>query len=189
MKTTKIIYPQIYGFTAPRNADTDGYVKIGYTEKRDVRDRIREETNTAGVEYELIFAGPAIRENGKLFTDKNLHKFMVERGHYYKPGAGDEWLKFDDPNEARELYEEFRRMNVDVIAEDFTLRDSQEQAISETIKHFSQNLENPRFLWNAKPRFGKTLTAYELVLRMNSRKTLVLTNRPGIGDSWYADFA
>lgn len=189
MKTTKIIYPQIYGFTAPRNADTDGYVKIGYTEKRDVRDRIREETNTAGVEYELIFAGPAIRENGKLFTDKNLHKFMVERGHYYKPGAGDEWLKFDDPDEARELYEEFRRMNVDVIAEDFTLRDSQEQAISETIEHFSQNLENPRFLWNAKPRFGKTLTAYELVLRMNSRKTLVLTNRPGIGDSWYADFA
>ena len=44
------------------------------------------------------------------------------------------------------------------------------------------------FLWNAKPRFGKTLTAYDLALRMGAKKVLVVTNRPAIANSWYDDF-
>lgn len=44
------------------------------------------------------------------------------------------------------------------------------------------------FLWNAKPRFGKTLSVYDLVLRMKAQKVLIVTNRPAIANSWYADY-
>ena len=43
-------------------------------------------------------------------------------------------------------------------------------------------------MWNAKPRFGKTLTAYDLVRNMQMQNVLVVTNRPSIANSWFDDF-
>lgn len=60
-------------------------------------------------------------------------------------------------------------------------------AVDKTIEYF-KNTPNGEFLWNAKPRFGKTLTTYELALKMDTQKVLVVTNRPAIGNSWYDDF-
>lgn len=48
--------------------------------------------------------------------------------------------------------------------------------------------ENGAFLWNAKPRFGKTLAAYDLAKRMDAKMVLIVTNRPAIANSWYSDY-
>ena len=50
--------------------------------------------------------------------------------------------------------------------------------------------DNPEgeFLWNAKPRFGKTLSAYDLARRLDARTVLIVTNRPAIANSWFDDF-
>lgn len=48
--------------------------------------------------------------------------------------------------------------------------------------------ERGEFLWNAKPRFGKTLTSYDFCKRIGAQKVLIVTNRPAIANSWYDDY-
>ncbi len=77
----------------------------------------------------------------------------------------------------------------------YQLRPEQEAAVQQTLAYFQAHSdddttdEQPAFLWNAKPRFGKTLAAYDLAKRLDARKVLIVTNRPAIANSWYDDFA
>lgn len=75
---------------------------------------------------------------------------------------------------------------------DFALRDEQNSAIQQTLSYYKKCQQDPHlqptFLWNAKPRFGKTLTAYSFAARLCAHKVLIVTNRPAIADSWYSDF-
>lgn len=57
----------------------------------------------------------------------------------------------------------------------------------QTMKSFTDKPAT-EYLWNAKPRFGKTLAVYDLCMRMNLHNVLVVTNRPAIADSWYNDY-
>lgn len=66
-------------------------------------------------------------------------------------------------------------------------RPEQEQAISETVKHF-QKQTGKAFLWNAKMRFGKTLSGLEVAKRMGYKSTLIITHRPVVDDGWSKDF-
>lgn len=74
----------------------------------------------------------------------------------------------------------------------FALRDEQRAAIEQTATYYYQTRSNPNlapvFLWNAKPRFGKTLAAYCFAAKIHARKILIITNRPAVADSWYSDF-
>ena len=79
----------------------------------------------------------------------------------------------------------------------YKLRDEQEKAVTYTKKYFETHQnenENVDFLWNAKPRFGKTLATYDLCKRMKAESgekafnVLIVTNRPAIANSWYDDF-
>ena len=63
----------------------------------------------------------------------------------------------------------------------------QNEAVNNTLSYFASN-PNGKFLWNAKPRFGKTLTTYDLAVKMDALKVLVVTNRPAIANSWFDDF-
>ena len=58
------------------------------------------------------------------------------------------------------------------------------EAVRKTIESFRNSPES-EYLWNAKPRFGKTLAVYDLCMKMEFRNVLVVTNRPAIADSWY----
>lgn len=72
----------------------------------------------------------------------------------------------------------------------YELRSEQEQAVTQTFDYF-QNHKNSEFLWNAKPRFGKTLATYDLCKRLQADyacNILIVTNRPAIANSWYEDF-
>ena len=71
----------------------------------------------------------------------------------------------------------------------YQLRKEQNQAVQQTKDYFSlHSKEEPEFLWNAKPRFGKTLSTYELCKTLDARKILIVTNRPAIATSWYEDY-
>ena len=75
------------------------------------------------------------------------------------------------------------------------LRDEQEQAVGDAIRYFKRHKKSARFLWNAKMRFGKTICALELAKRMSLldgddrvRRTIIVTHRPVVNDSWKEDF-
>lgn len=75
------------------------------------------------------------------------------------------------------------------------LRDEQERAVGEAMKYFKRHKKHARFLWNAKMRFGKTICALELAKRMGAlqgddrvSRTIIVTHRPVVNDSWKEDF-
>ena len=69
----------------------------------------------------------------------------------------------------------------------YTLRNEQTEAVEKAYDYFMMH-ENGEFLWNAKPRFGKTLSVYDLCKCLDAVKVLIVTNRPAIANSWYEDY-
>lgn len=80
IKTTKQIYPQIYAYITPGYPENDGWVKIGYTDRKDVHTRIAEQTKTVGIKYKLLWSAPAkfsTSENiDDWFKDKEFHTYL-----------------------------------------------------------------------------------------------------------------
>lgn len=186
---------KIYGYTLPQVPDHDGYIKIGET-SREVEDRIHEQVGTAGLTPDIKFSRIAQRKDGQWFHDSDLHRYLISRGirrHHFGTRAN-EWFYFNGQIEKAEaLTDEFIESGVtnqQVAFEpiDYTLRNEQLQAVEETLAYYQQSDNNREFLWNAKPRFGKTLTTYDLMLKMEAVHTLIVTNRPAIANSWYEDF-
>jgi len=195
IRTTKTIYPQIYAYILPEYEPKDGWVKIGYTERLDVDSRIREQTHTAAVNlnYAKLWSEPAKFANSdEWFIDKHLHTYLRKfKGIAQEPNT--EWFYYNGTLEqAHSDFDDFRnnRLEANVQASsklEYKLRDEQRQAVEMTLE-YAKTHPNGEFLWNAKPRFGKTLTTYDLVQRMDAKKVLVVTNRPAIANSWFDDF-
>lgn len=192
IETTKQVYPQIYAYTLPTQTEKDGWIKIGYTKREDVHDRIREQTHTAAMklQYELLWHHPA-RYSYKpdYFMDHQLHQFLTTFKKVTRE-PGTEWFYYNGtPEKAEEDFKDFidgKREQASGV-EDYQLREEQAEAVARTLAYF-QDHPGGEFLWNAKPRFGKTLTAYDLMMKMDCHNVLVLTNRPAIADSWFNDF-
>lgn len=196
IKTTALVTPQCYAYTTPGVPSHDGWTKIGFTE-RDVETRINEQTHTAGIEHITWWHMKAafMTEPYGTFTDKDFHAYLKKLGIRRKDGT--EWF-FVNPDNAKLKYVDFTQ-NHGIVSEEKTdgvipykLRDEQEDAVKKTIKYFSER-ENAEFLWNAKPRFGKTLAAYDLCMKLGEKKdsafnALIVTNRPAIANSWYQDY-
>lgn len=202
IKTTKIIYPQIYAYVLPENQGTPGYfekgnIKIGYTDRFDVTTRINEQTKTAAgqLNYDLLWSGPSkFVHSNKWFDDKKLHTYLRtfknRQQQKFSNGKRSEWFFYNgNPEEAQSDFDDFRKNNHSQIKEelDYTLRSEQEEAVTKTLEYAWKN-EGGEFLWNAKPRFGKTLTTYDLARKMDAELVLVVTNRPAVANSWFDDF-
>lgn len=69
----------------------------------------------------------------------------------------------------------------------YQLRREQKDAVNKTIAYKNDH-ENGEFLWNAKPRFGKTLSVYDFCKKSGAKTVLIVTNRPAIANSWYEDY-
>lgn len=188
--TTKVI-PQCYAYTTPGVPVHDGWTKIGFTE-RDVETRINEQTHTVGVLHKTWWHMRAafMTEPYGTFTDKDFHAYLKKLGIERKMGT--EWFRIE-PNIAKSDFIEFSQ-NHGVVSEDdadavipYTLRDEQKEAVQKTIEYFRVH-EGREFLWNAKPRFGKTLSAYDLCMKLQATNILIVTNRPAIANSWYQDY-
>jgi hypothetical protein len=196
IKTTKTVYPQIYAYVLPEYEPKDGWIKIGYTERKDVDSRIREQTHTAAVKlkYAKLWSAPAKFSDSDLwFKDKQLHAYL-RKFKQVEQEPHTEWFYYDGtPQQAHEDFDDFCNNKLDHSLQagnqlEYWLRHEQELAVEQTLAYAKAHPEG-EFLWNAKPRFGKTLTTYDFIRRMEAKKVLVVTNRPAIANSWYDDFA
>ena len=191
IKTTTKVTPQCYAYTTPGVPAHDGWTKIGFTE-RDVETRIKEQTHTVGVEPKLCWHMRAsyMTEPYGTFTDKDFHAYLKKLE--VPREAGTEWFQID-PNIARGNFIDFTQNHGVVSEKDagavipYKLRDEQAKAVQKTMEYFDGR-ENAEFLWNAKPRFGKTLSAYDLCMKLGAQNILIVTNRPAIANSWYQDY-
>lgn len=188
VKTTREVIPQCYAYTTLCISYHEGWTKIGFTE-RDVETRIREQTQTAGIKYDLKWHKNALYEGSyETFTDKDFHGYLNKLGVKRQPNT--EWFEIE-PNLAKSYFNDFREnkgvleSNEDPIP--YVLRREQDDAVEKTIEYFKNNLHG-EFLWNAKPRFGKTISAYDLCMKMKLKNILIVTNRPAIANSWYEDY-
>lgn len=201
IQTTKAAMPRCYCYSTPTVLNNNGWVKIGYTEQDDIEDRIRQQLQTAHIPHHTEWSDVAVFADGRTyFRDSDFHAYLKKLGiERMKPMNGDkkqpEWFRISG-DESFTLYSKFRRTKgvldtVGTIA--YELRAEQEQAVSQTFDYFMSH-EKGEFLWNAKPRFGKTLATYDLCKRLQSTKgdyacnILIVTNRPAIANSWYEDF-
>ncbi|TLS35403.1 Eco57I restriction-modification methylase domain-containing protein [Pseudalkalibacillus caeni] len=193
----------IYIFTIPDEAHK-GRLKIGETtfegnpyDKKGMREsakyRIDQYTKTADVKYELLHFDLGITNKGTAFGDHEVHNVLKRSGINPTEGSrGREWfnIDLDTATSAITAVKEGKISLGNVkVSEGFTpikFRPEQEQAIKETLQSI-KNGKN-RKLWNAKMRFGKTVSALELVKRAEFNKTLIITHRPVVSDGWFEDF-
>ena len=183
------VVPMIYAYNTPGVSYHEGWTKIGYTEKQTVSQRIKQQTHTAGIQFQLAWQDNAIFKDGsgEYFTDHDFHSFLESQvGVERTPGT--EWFHVDGPT-SHQHFDTFSRRELAATSNErltYELRKEQQEAVSQTRAYFENGGEE--FLWNAKPRFGKTLTSYDLVRQMGFTKVLIVTNRPSIANSWAEDF-
>lgn len=198
IKTSKKVIPMCYAYTTPGVIYHDGWTKIGYTEQ-DVDTRIKQQTQTANIKYIKEWAEEARFSDGSgdTFTDKEFHTYLAKNEVKRKDPEPDdegcpEWFQISG-EESQKLFWKFKsdRGIIESLTEamPYILRKEQEEFVSNTFDYFKKNKEkNPEVLWNAKPRFGKTLTAYDLCKTLKAETILIVTNRPTIANSWYQDY-
>lgn len=182
------VIPMIYAYQTPGIPYHEGWTKIGYTEKQDVQRRIEQQTHTAGIRWELCWMDNAMYKDGsgQYFTDHEFHDYL-EGVKKVNREPGTEWFQIGGDASQR-LFQKFasRRAEKPVDGSTYQLRREQQEAVVKTKAYFECG--GAEFLWNAKPRFGKTLSAYDLVVQMGFTNVLIVTNRPSIANSWADDF-
>lgn len=189
IKTTVRVVPMIYAYTTPEIARHNGWTKIGYAEKG-VDKRLKEQTQTADVVYHKEWEGNAIFDDGsgETFRDTDFHSYLRKLG--YENNGCNEWFRVTGP-ESKIHFNDFRANRGILLALDtvvpYVLRDEQAKAVEAASDYYCLH-EKGEFLWNAKPRFGKTLAVYDFCKEMGAKKVLVVTNRPAIANSWYSDY-
>lgn len=181
--------PTIYAYELVGVDTHKGWVKIGFTD-RDAQIRIKEQLGTAAIKYKIVFEESAMKQDGGSFTDRDIHRLLRKKGIKNPEG---EWFVCT-LNELRhaiheiktgEHTEENRNLS-------FCMRPEQKEAVNKTTAYFNSfKNENPdktpHFLWNAKMRFGKTFTSYQLAKKMRWKKILVLTFKPAVEEAWKDD--
>ena len=193
----------IYAFTEEQykeiewqgKRDGKGLMKIGDT--TDLGRRMKEHypTNSPNEkDYEILFHEKALKENGDTFLDHEIHKKLVENGvHRIKPlnKKNTEWFEctIDDLEKAMLEVKQGIKVENNRYA-NFKMRPEQAKAVKLTKAHFQDALkkgEKAHFLWNAKMRFGKTFSAYQLAKTMGFKKIMVLTYKPAVSNEWRRD--
>lgn len=181
--------PHIYAYSIDDKAH-EGLLKIGQT-TRDVRKRIAEQVKTAAIKnYKIELEESAEREDGTIFTDHQVRAALVRKG-FENPDL--EWMRCS-VKDIRTVLTELRtgQQLTGTHSETFKMRREQAEAVNKTYSYF-QSIWNedehaiPRFLWNAKMRFGKTFTTYQLAKRLEAKRVLVVTFKPAVEDAWQSD--
>lgn len=184
-------HPMIYAYE-DNNPLYKGLLKIGYT-KSDVEKRVAQQYPTlrpGGVPYKIVFKESAMYCDGGSFMDHDIHRYLERHG--YKRAEG-EWFRCTvDDVRAAWIAVKNRQENEEHRTRDFGMRPEQEDAVVKTMSYFrstdnEEQAQIPRFLWNAKMRFGKTIASYQLVKRMGFKRVLILTFKPAVQSAWRED--
>lgn len=187
-------YPSIYAYEFIGVTSHKGYIKIGYTE-RNVETRVKEQTKQVRIPYRILGSWPAMKNDGSCFTDHDVHAVLKAKGKRRLNAGQDrnEWFRCTLKDvEAAVLAVKTGTENVENRTWTFPMRPEQEQAVNKTIAYFKSAYEEgtgrtPKFLWNAKMRFGKTFAAYQLAKKMGMKRILVLTFKPAVQSAWRED--
>lgn len=157
--------------------------------------RINQYMKTSGLPYTLGWVELAYKKATKSwFHDYDVHNVLKRSGiKQAEQLEGTEWFKTDleTAKAAIRAVKEGRNYLNITAKESFieepviTLRPEQEAAVEQTQKVFKKK---DRMLWNAKMRFGKTLTSLQLVKNEAFQRVLIMTHRPVVADSWFDDF-
>lgn len=204
----------IYIFTIP-DAAHQGCVKIGEATLDEATDstlqpnckelnaaarkRIDQYTKTAGISYNLRHTELTLAIHGgtiTTFNDKQVHEILlrsgVKRHDFSQKHQGREWFECSVETAlaaikaAKEGRFSIRADEMQSIDETIEFRPEQRLAIDKTVKKFSTG--GKAMLWNAKMRFGKTLTALQVVKEMQFHRTIIITHRPVVDKGWFEDF-
>lgn len=188
------IHPTIYAYSLVGVASHNGYLKVGFTE-RDVDTRVREQVHTVGVPFKIHLRESAMRTDGTCFTDHDVHTILRQRGfHQLNAGADrNEWFRCS-VNDVMAAIVALRTgtANAENRTQTFKMRPEQYHAVDKTAKYFADAKKEdpdrpPKFLWNAKMRFGKTFASYQLARKMGLKRVLVLTFKPAVESAWRED--
>lgn len=182
--------------TLPDGSDFGGFSPCSHVLNQAAKKRIDQYTRTAGISYELMYTEVTLYFGGgtvKSFNDKAVHEVLTRSGIKRRTAAGwgSEWFETDlatVKNAIKAVKEGRKSLSASEKTEEqnpIVFRPEQRDAIEKTEKQFRRSNQ---MLWNAKMRFGKTLSALQVVKDMGFRRTLILTHRPVVDDGWYDDF-
>ena len=181
--------PRIYAYTIEDQAHK-GLLKIGQT-TRDVKQRVAEQLQTAAIKnYNIVLDEAAERHDGGIFSDRDVRGALLRKGF---ENTVLEWMRCRIEDVKTVLTElrtgqKFSGTHSDT----FAMRAEQRAAVEKTHDYFHSIWKEdmhavPRFLWNAKMRFGKTFTAYQLAKKLGAKRVLVATFKPAVEDAWQTD--
>ena len=181
--------PRIYAYSIADEAHK-GLLKVGQT-TRDVKQRIAEQLKTAAIKnFKIELDESAERDDGSVITDHEVRAALVRKkfeNHEL------EWMRCSVAD-VKTVLTELRtgQRFTGTHHETFAMRREQAEAVNKTHAYFHSIWKEdmhavPRFLWNAKMRFGKTFTAYQLARKLKATRVLVVTFKPAVEDAWQTD--
>jgi hypothetical protein len=181
--------PRIYAYSIDDAAHA-GMLKIGQT-TRDVKQRVAEQLKTAAItNYRIELDEVAERHDGTIFTDFEVRAALVRKGFENTSG---EWVRCTLAA-VKTVLAELRtgKSFTGTHHETFAMRAEQRAAVDKTHAYFHSIWKEdmhavPRFLWNAKMRFGKTFATYQLAKKLGAKRVLVVTFKPAVEDAWQTD--
>ncbi|MEX2172561.1 MAG: DEAD/DEAH box helicase family protein [Pirellulales bacterium] len=181
--------PRIYAYSIDDEAHT-GLLKVGQT-TRDVSQRVAEQLKTAAIKnYRIELDELAEREDGTIFTDHHVRSALIKKRF---ANTELEWMQCSVAD-VQTVLTEFRtgKQLTGTHHETFSMRREQAEAVKKTHAYFHSIWKEdmhavPRFLWNAKMRFGKTFTTYQLAKTLGAKRVLVVTFKPAVEDAWQTD--
>src|SRR4051812_2706882 len=181
--------PRIYAYSIGDQAHA-GLLKVGQT-TRDVKRRVAEQLKTANItNFTIELDEPAERDGGGIFTDHEVRDALKRRG---LANAALEWMCCT-VKDVKAVLAELRtgQKFTGTHHETFAMRREQRAAVEKTHAYYHSIWKEdmhavPRFLWNAKMRFGKTFTAYQLAKKLGAKRVLVVTFKPAVEDAWQTD--
>lgn len=188
------VNPTIYAYCLEGVESHKGYIKVGYTD-RDADTRIREQLHTSAVPYKILLTESAMCSDGSCFTDHDVHNILKRNGfRQFNQGEDrNEWF-FCSVNDVCAAINELKSGEIfnAVRTENFKMRPEQTRAVMRTAEYYKSAIKDdptraPKFLWNAKMRFGKTFAAYQLCKKMGFKRILVLTFKPAVESAWHED--
>ena len=181
--------PRIYAYSIDDTAHK-GLLKVGQT-TRDIKKRVAEQVKTAAIKnFKIELDESAARNDGTLFTDHQVRAALGKKGF---KNVELEWMRCSVAD-VRTVLTELRTGQelTGTHHETFPMRREQIEAVNKTHAYFhslwTEDMHAvPRFLWNAKMRFGKTFTAYQLARKLGAKRVLVVTFKPAVEDAWQTD--
>jgi hypothetical protein len=181
--------PRIYAYSIDDKAHA-GLLKVGQT-TRDVKQRVAEQLKTASIKnFKIELDEVAERDDGTTFTDHEVRAILVKKKF---ENTELEWMRCTLKDLKAALIALRKGQQIaGTRDQDFPMRREQAEAVKATHAYFHSRWAEdmhavPRFLWNAKMRFGKTFTTYQLAKKLGAKRVLVVTFKPAVEDAWQTD--